>query len=218
MRAGTHSRIVLVLWIAFGTAGCATIRDTAEEMESGTSRIVSVSPDSAWAAVVSVMQDYPTQESDKARGVLVTRWAEQLVEPDTFSQHRVLKERTRFELAIAARDGGSRIRVRHAVVELLAPVYADPVSTGQQALCQYQLPEDILGPGQQASSLYDTSVCVPDNPWARPQGSPMYVWRRISQVEDAPATRSSERENEILEAIEATVSRRKDRDDGQPAL
>ncbi len=129
---------------------------------------------------------------------------------DTFSRYRVLKERTRFELAIAARDGGRRILAQYAV-ELLAPVYADPASTGQQALCQYQLPEDILGPGQQASSLYDTSVCVPDNPWARPGGSPMYVWRRTSQVEDALATRSGERENEILEAIEAAVRRGKDR-------
>lgn len=178
-------------------------------MESGTSRIVSCPPDSAWT-VVSVMQNYPTEKVDQVRGVLVTRWTEQLVEPDAFSQHRVLKERTRFELAIAARDSGSRVRVRHAV-ELLVPAYADPASPGQKTFCQYPWP------GQQASSLYSNSLCALDSPWARSRGSLMYVWRSISQVEDAPATRSGEREKEILEAIEATVNRARDGEGGQRA-
>lgn len=178
-------RILLSLVLAFTAWGCVTMRDTIEGRESGTSRILEVPFDAAWAAAVEVMRPYQTAEIDKASGALVTAWGERLVEPDAFAQQGVLKERTRFEIAIAARDGGSRVTVRRTV-ELLAPVFVHPASASPKPVCE-------------------DPFCGPENPWERPQGSPVYVWQNIAQVQNAPASSSSQREMEILNAIEAAA-------------
>ncbi|MEW6681623.1 MAG: hypothetical protein AB1451_01680 [Nitrospirota bacterium] len=178
-------RIVLALVLALAVCGCATMRDTIEGRESGTSRILEVPFDSTWAAAVEVMRPYQTAEIDKTHGVLVTDWVERLVEPDAFAQQGILKERTRFEIAIAARDGGSRVAVRRTV-ELLAPVFVHPAAASPKPVCE-------------------DPFCGPENPWERPQGSPVYVWQNIAQVQNAPESSSSQRELEILDAIEAAA-------------
>lgn len=200
MKALAHC-IGLVLWITVGAAGCATMRDTAEGMESGASLVLAAPPDSAWAAVVTVMRDYPIESADKTKGVFITRWNEQVVAPEAFGR-RVLKERTRFEIAVTARDQGSRIRVRQDV-ELLTAAYPDPAETGQKALCQYPWAESVVS-GSQSSRLYNTNVCSLDNPWDEPRGVAHYVWKDVSQV--GVSTKIDEQEKAILGAIENAVN------------
>lgn len=195
--------IALSLALALALWGCSTMRDTREGLQSGTARVLDASFDPTWAAAVAVMQHYPVAESNQAMGVLVTDWVERLVEPDAFTQHGVLKERARFEITVAARDGNSRVNV-HQTVELLAPFFVDPVAPDQKALCQYPWPADLVGPSP-SSGLYYTHVCALDNPWEKSRGSPIYVWRRSSQVEDAPGSTAGQREKEILDAIEAAL-------------
>jgi len=175
-------RIVASAALAAMAWGCASVRDTMEGRESGTSRVVAASVDQTWTAVVAVMQPYPIAEMDMARGKVVTAWVERLVELEAYAQYGVLKERARFEIAIAAGDGGGLVTVRHTA-ELFSPVFSDPVAPDQRPFCQF--------------------LCV--NPWETPRGSPVYAWRHSSQVKDAPASISSQKEQEILDAIEAAV-------------
>ena len=214
-----NRRIVISLALALAATGCATVHDTIEGRRSGTSRVVNAPYDTTWTAMLGVTQRYPGH-GDKAEGTQVTDWEERLVDPQVFAEHGILKERTRFEISIAARDDGSRVAVRRSI-ELLAPVFLDPVAPGPKAFCQYppsQLPSpERLWPTPQ-SIVYPTYVCVLENPWEKPRGAPVYAWQDISQVSNPPGAFSGASEQDILDAIEAAAQRTVERPSGPDTL